>query len=196
MLQSRRAILAAFLATPALPFAGRDQAVAQSAKTMLELTPACHDSDEPTLAREEGPYFKPNAPLKHDLAADAPNGERITIAGFVLDNRCKPVSNAIVQIWHADEHGRYDTSGNKLRGHQNTDENGRWWFSTIVPALYPGRTRHFHLKVRKPSGSVLTTQLYFPGEPRNAGDGLFDDRLLLRIRGSADGKFGLFNFVI
>ncbi|SEE67496.1 Protocatechuate 3,4-dioxygenase beta subunit [Rhizobiales bacterium GAS191] len=196
MLPTRRTALAAFLAAPALPLAGHGIAEAQYAPPRLELTPACGDSDERTVAEEEGPFFKPNAPPKHDLAADSPKGERITIAGFVLDARCQPVSKAIVQIWHADTKGQYDNSGYHLRGYQSTDESGRWWFSTIVPGLYPGRTRHYHVKVQRPFGSLLTTQLYFPAEPRNAEDSLFDKRLLLRIKDAADGRFGRFDFVV
>ena len=43
---------------------------------------------------------------------------------------------------------------------------------------------------------MLTTQLYFPGEPLNRRDGLFDQRLLMRISEAADGKFGRFDFVV
>lgn len=196
MLPTRRSVLTAFLSASALPSAWRDPAEAQSAAPNLERTPACGDGGGSTPAQTEGPFFKSNAPFKHDLAADAPNGERITIAGFVLDVRCQAVPKAQIEIWHADEHGRYDISGYRLRGHQYSDERGRWWFSTIVPALYPGRTRHYHVKVQRPFGSVLTTQLYFPGEPRNARDGLFDKRLLLQVSKVADGVFGRFDFVV
>jgi protocatechuate 3,4-dioxygenase beta subunit len=76
------------------------------------------------------------------------------------------------------------------------DEAGRWWFTTIVPALYPGRTRHFHFKVQRPGRSVLTTQLFFPGEPQNARDRLFNDRLVLQMSQAEDGKFGRFDFIV
>jgi protocatechuate 3,4-dioxygenase beta subunit len=195
MLITRRSLLASFLATTSLSIA---EGVAASAETAppLEATPACHDGDEPTVSQTEGPYFKPNAPLKRDLAADVSGGEKITIAGFVLDTHCKPIPKALLEIWHADPAGHYDNSGFKLRGHQFTDDSGRWWFTTIVPGLYPGRTRHYHLKVQKPNGRVLTTQLYFPDEPENRRDGIFDKRLLLKVNNAADGKFGRFDFVL
>jgi protocatechuate 3,4-dioxygenase beta subunit len=196
MLSTRRAVVATFLSAPALPLASRNLAEAQSAVPRLEPTPSCSDGQALTLARGEGPYFTPNAPLRHDLAMDVPKVKRITIAGFVLDTRCQPVREAIVQIWHADENGRYDTSGYKFRGYEYTDDSGRWWFSTIEPAFYPGRTRHYHVKVQGPSGRLLTTQLFFPGEPLNARDGLFNEQLLLRISDVADGKFGRFDFVV
>jgi protocatechuate 3,4-dioxygenase beta subunit len=65
-----------------------------------------------------------------------------------------------------------------------------------VPGLYPGRTRHYHAKVQKPGGRMLTTQLYFPGEPQNRRDGIFNEKLLLNVRDTSDGKFGRFDFVI
>ena len=66
---------------------------------------------------------------------------------------------------------------------------GRWRLETIVPAVYPGRTRHIHVKVQPAGGRLLTTQLYFPHEPENARDGLFRDELVLRMSGREQGAF-------
>jgi protocatechuate 3,4-dioxygenase beta subunit len=194
-LLDRRAALLTFFAAPALPLAGVRPASAQQGPT-LELTPSCGEQVQRTLAQTEGPYFKPNTPLKRDLAADRPHGEKITVAGLVLDTGCKPLAKALIDIWQADETGAYDNAGFTLRGHQFSDERGRWWFTTIVPAVYPGRTRHIHVKVQKPGARVLTTQLYFPDEPLNRRDGLFDQRLLMRISDAEDGKFGRYDFVV
>lgn len=190
MLPTRRSLLTAFLALPALPLAER--AVAQR----LPLTPACGDDHDLTPALTAGPFYKPNAPLRHELFGDSPRGERITLAGYVLDTRCRPLAGSLVELWHADETGAYDTRGFNLRGHQMTDERGRWWFSTIVPARYPGRTRHYHFRVRRPGAAVLTTQLFFPNEPQNARDRLYMPELLMELRDTADGKFGRFDFVV
>jgi len=187
---SRRSLLAMLAAGPALPLAGT--AGAQP----LAPTPECGDHAAPTAAQTEGPFFKPAAPLKRDLAADAPNAPRIALVGFVLDRGCRPLAGSLVQIWQADETGAYDTKGYRLRGHQFADESGRWSFATIVPGGYPGRTRHFHVKVQPPGGRILTTQLYFPGEPLNRRDGLFDERLLLRLSDGEDGRLGRFDFVV
>ena len=78
---------------------------------------------------------------------------------------CRPVERALVDLWHADERGEYDTAGYRYRGHLFTDREGRYRFRTILPALYPGRTRHYHVKVQVPERPVLTTELYFPDEP-------------------------------
>lgn len=195
MQMNRRALLAGFLTVTGMPFTGRP-AGAQPGPSVRALTPACSDHPPGTPSSDEGPYFKSKTPLRNDLAVDAPAGERITVAGLVVDPSCKPVPRMLIEIWHADDRGAYDTTGYRLRGHQLSDEAGRWWFTTIVPALYPGRTRHFHFKVQRPGRSVLTTQLFFPGEPQNARDGLFNDRLLLQMSQAEDGKFGRFDFIV
>nr|WP_283776515.1 intradiol ring-cleavage dioxygenase [Stappia sp. WLB 29] len=186
--------MTALLALPLID-AARTRAFAQAAPE-LPLTLSCEDGDDRTLEREAGPFFRPNSPLERDLYTDAPGGERITVVGFVLDKSCRPLAGSLVEIWHADENGDYDRVGFRLRGHQFTDAKGRWWFNTIVPALYPGRTRHFHFKVQRPGGRVLTTQLYFPGEPGNSRDRLFHETLLLDMKQTGDGWFGRFDFVI
>lgn len=192
-MQTRRSLIAAALGAP---FLAGGPVFAQASPAVLALTPACGAGVSPTTALEEGPYFKPNAPLRHDLAQEAPNGEKILLAGVVMDRTCQPIPGAQVQLWHADEDGHYDNRGFRLRGHQFTDAAGRWWFSTIVPARYFGRTRHYHIKVQRPNGPVLTTQLYFPGEAGNGRDRLFREQLLLQIDRTAEGQFGRFDFVI
>jgi protocatechuate 3,4-dioxygenase beta subunit len=84
------------------------------------------------------------------------------------------------------------TRGFTLRGHQFAAADGAFTLETIVPGLYPGRTRHIHVKVQAPDQPVLTTQLYFPGEPRNAEDGIFSDALLMDVNGSS----ATFTFVL
>lgn len=192
--RTRRTLLSATLAAP-LVHIGNRRARAQEMRA-LPLTHACQDTGNLTLEREPGPFFKPNSPLKRDLFPDVPGGRRIIVAGFVVDSRCRPLPGSLVEIWHADDKGDYDRHGFRLRGHQFSDDRGRWWFNTVVPALYPGRTRHFHFKVQPPGGRVLTTQLYFPGEPKNAGDRLFDETLVMDVSDAADGVFARFDFVV
>lgn len=189
---TRRSFLSGFLALPALvPVTARTQEPPQQ----LELTPAC-GTPEPTIAQTEGPYFTPGSPLKRDFKPDAPEGTAITIAGFVLTPQCEPVAGALIELWHCDGDGDYDNEGFRLRGHQFSDAEGRWWFETIVPGIYTGRTRHFHVKVQRPNGPLLTTQLYFPGEPGNDRDNIFDASLLLDIKSAPDGGYGRYDFVV
>jgi protocatechuate 3,4-dioxygenase beta subunit len=109
------------------------------------------------------------------------------------------VARALLDFWHADDSGEYDNDGFRCRGHQYADSEGRYRLETIVPGLYPGRTRHIHVKVQAPHGPVLTTQLYFPSEPRNADDYLFRSDLLMAIRSAPHAPLtrdAKFNFVV
>jgi protocatechuate 3,4-dioxygenase beta subunit len=164
------------LTLPHLPSFARAQAT-------LPLTPSCDDGDEPTPTQTEGPYFTPNSPERALLREEGMAGMPIALTGFVLTRSCRPVSGALVELWHADDAGEYDNVGYRLRGHQFTGADGRYLFETLMPGLYPGRTRHFHLKFQAPNQPVLTTQFYFPEEPGNESDGIFDPALLLQIEG-------------
>jgi protocatechuate 3,4-dioxygenase beta subunit len=189
---TKRILMLSSLAFPLMSLHKAQAAV----PTSLAPTPSCGHGEEQTLEKETGPYFLPGSPMKRDLYLDAPTGQRITVAGFVMDISCKPLAGRAIEIWHADQNGKYDGTGFRLRGHVLSDREGRWWFNTIVPAPYERRTRHFHFKVQRPGRGVLTTQLFFPGEPRNADDYLFDERLQLRMSNSSDGPFARFDFVI
>nr|HMN30858.1 hypothetical protein [Caldilineaceae bacterium] len=92
--------------------------------------------------------------------------------------------------------GRYDNEGYRLRGHFFADEEGRYQLETIRPAVYPGRTRHFHVKVQAPNQPVLTTQLYFPGEPENESDAIFRPECLMDVQQDDQILSGFFNFVL
>jgi protocatechuate 3,4-dioxygenase beta subunit len=101
-----------------------------------------------------------------------------------------------VDFWQADDRGEYDNAGYRLRGHQFTDDAGRYRLETIVPGHYPGRTRHLHVRVQAPNGPVLTTQLYFPDEPANQRDGIFTPELVMKVRDVDAGKLATFDFVL
>jgi protocatechuate 3,4-dioxygenase beta subunit len=166
------------------------------AQSGLAPTPACQDGDEATPRQTEGPFFKPRSPERADLIEAGMKGRPIELTGFVLDPACKPMAHALLDLWQADDAGDYDNTGFRLRGHQYTDAQGRYRFRTIVPAVYPGRTRHFHLKVQPATGRLLTTQLYFPDEPANRRDGLFRKELLMRTAQAGDGVDARFDFVL
>jgi protocatechuate 3,4-dioxygenase beta subunit len=138
-----------------------------------------------TLRQTEGPFFKPQSPQRNRLSETA----TLVVTGQVLGSDCKPVPNALLDFWHADENGEYDNRGFRFRGHQFADAQGRYRLETIVPAQYPGRARHIHVKLQRASGPVLTTQLYFPDEPGNRRDGLFRPELAMRMKASGQGAF-------
>jgi protocatechuate 3,4-dioxygenase beta subunit len=163
----------------------------------LAPTPACDDGHGPTLRQTEGPYFKPRSPGRGNLREPGMAGRLVELTGFVLTRACRPVARALVDLWHADDKGDYDNAGFKLRGHVFTDAEGRYRFATIVPGVYPGRTRHFHVKVQAPNGPVLTTQLYFPGDAAaNQRDGLFRRELLTKVADEAGGLAARFDVVL
>lgn len=162
----------------------------------LPPTPACLDGDPATAPQSAGPFHTPGSPLKRDFRADDPNGVPLTLTGQVVSRRCVPLADLVADLWHADAQGRYDNRGFRLRGYQLTDAEGRFRFDTVVPGLYGGRTRHFHIKVGAPAGPVLTTQLYFPGEPRNPADGLFNPDLVMQVGAAGTGFDAVFGFVL
>ncbi|MFC0844548.1 MULTISPECIES: dioxygenase family protein [Streptomyces] len=192
-----RAALAAGVAVPvslaAVPALARGSVGTGSAP---ELTPSCDDGDHPTPAQIEGPYFKPNSPLRTSLLEPGTQGTRLTVTGYVFGRACLPISGVLLDFWQADTNGAYDNTGFKFRGHQFTDARGAFTLTTVVPGLYPGRTRHLHVKAQAPGRPVLTTQLYFPGEPRNNTDSLFDARLLMTVRDAGGAKEAAFDFVL
>jgi protocatechuate 3,4-dioxygenase beta subunit len=157
---------------------------------------ACGGEGTVTPPQTEGPYFKPNSPARASLIEPGMPGTRLVVEGSVLTADCKPVPRALLDFWQADAGGRYDNDGQRLRGHQLADEAGRYRLETVVPAQYPGRTRHIHVKVQAPGRPALTTQLYFPGESANQRDGIFDPKLVMKIRDVEGGKIGAFDFVL
>src|SRR5262249_54238663 len=87
-----------------------------------------------TPSQTEGPYFKPNSPLRASLLAPGLPGTKLVVEGSVLTADCKPVPRALLDFWQADAEGHYDNSGQRLRGHQLTDDAGRYRLETVVPA--------------------------------------------------------------
>jgi protocatechuate 3,4-dioxygenase beta subunit len=170
--------------------------VAPAVARALPPTPACDDDDEPTIAQTEGPYFTRNSPERTSLVEPGTGGTKIILSGYVFATDCRPVARALLDFWQADDAGQYDNSGFRYRGHQFADDQGHFTLETVVPGLYPGRTRHFHVKVQAPNRPVLTTQLYFAGEPRNRSDGIYRPELEMDIQDAAAGKLAAFNFVV
>ncbi len=170
----------------------------QATATTLAATPACGDDDDDdlTLAQTEGPYYTPNTPERQLLREAGMKGTPLMVRGFVLSTGCKPIAKALIDFWQCDDAGVYDNSGFTLRGHQFTAADGGYKLETILPAVYPGRTRHIHVKVQAPGKPVLTTQLYFPDEPANARDGIFRPELVMKIAAKGTAQEGRFDFVL
>lgn len=165
--------------------------------SVLEVTPSCGEEEGATPEVTEGPYFTPDSPERTSLLEQGIEGTKLSITGFVLTTDCKPVKHALVDFWHANDQGEYDNEGYTLRGHQYTDDKGRFTLQTIEPGIYTGRTRHIHVKVQAPNEKIVTTQLFFPNEAGNASDNIYQDVLLMKIRDNADiSRSASFNFVV
>jgi len=124
----------------------------------------------------------------------AARGTVIRVEGRVLDENCRPVAGALVDLWQTDSNGRYahPDDPNPARrdpnfqgwGQATTDREGRYAFRTIKPAAYPleflatgeaddsagWRTPHIHFRVTKAGYRELATQMYFAGEALNEAD--------------------------
>jgi protocatechuate 3,4-dioxygenase beta subunit len=171
----------------------------QAADTpLLAPTPECGDDDDltATLPQTAGPFYTPDTPERRSLLESEMPGTRLLVSGYVYSTECQPVPGALLDFWQADDAGVYDNQGYRLRGHQFADEDGRFELETIVPGLYPGRTRHIHVIAQAPDQPILITQLYFPDEPANASDSIFNPVLVMDVQEAEDGKSAFFTFVL
>ncbi|MCG8428488.1 MAG: protocatechuate 3,4-dioxygenase [Chromatiales bacterium] len=140
-----------------------------------------------TPRQTSGPFYPVELPLDDDNdlvqfghSTSLAKGEITHLTGEVVDVYGHPVSNARVEIWQCDAHGRYhhprDRRGRaadpNFQGHGSfqTGDDGRYRFRTIRPIPYPGRTPHIHFAVSGPDFEPLVTQMYVAGEPLNESD--------------------------
>ena len=110
-----------------------------------------------------GKTENPTMPIP-PLPPPGAGARQLELSGLVLTRSCNPLRGAVVDLWHADERGEYDNVGFQYRGHVLTGPDGVFRFGTIVPAIYFGRTRHYHVKVQAPGS-------YFPNEPASSPHG-------------------------
>ena len=136
-----------------------------------------------TPRQSEGPFYPRIIPSDSDADLTVFNGIRapgevMEMVGRLFHAKGQPVSGGRIEIWHCDINGVYAHVGQSaLPGFQGfgavrTDSSGDYRFRTTFPGIYPGRTRHIHVKVNAEDGQALTTQMYFPDEPGNERDGL------------------------
>jgi len=142
-----------------------------------------------TPRQTEGPFYPDHLPLDTDndliIVNDALTpaaGEITHLSGLILDGRGAPIRNALVEIWQVDNNGVYlnshDTHAKRDSNFQGfgrflTGSTGEYYFRTIKPVLYPGRTRHIHFAVKTRRHDKWTTQCYVKGEPQNERDGIY-----------------------
>jgi protocatechuate 3,4-dioxygenase beta subunit len=173
------------------------QSTEPTATPSLVPTPECDDDGlAATLPQTAGPFYTPESPERRSLLEPGMPGTRLVVTGYVYNTDCQPIPGALLDFWQADDAGVYDNQGYRLRGHQFADEDGGFTLETILPGLYPGRTRHIHVMAQAPNQPVLTTQLYFPDEPANASDGIFNSALVMDVQDADEGEVAYFTFVL
>ena len=172
--QSRRVFLSAFAAGAAV-FTTRGLFADELVRTPPQM---------------EGPFYPNKLPLDTDNDLLVINdgitpavGEVTYLSGRVLDAKGEPVRNALVEIWQVDNNGAYihtkDPHGKEHDknfqgfGRFLTGSTGEYYFRTIKPVPYTGRTRHIHFKIKRGSKELLTTQCYVKGERANERDGIY-----------------------
>jgi protocatechuate 3,4-dioxygenase alpha subunit len=115
------------------------------------------------------------------VLTDAIEGERIEIAGRVIDGDGAPVIDAVIEIWQADAKGIYRTNGQAGEftgwGRQPVSEAGSYSFKTIKPGRVAGpdgkpMAPHISLWIVARGINIgLQTRLYFDDETEaNAAD--------------------------
>lgn len=150
-----------------------------------------------TPPQTEGPFYPDHLPLDTDNDLIVVNdgitpaiGEITHLTGRILSPAGEPIRNALVEIWQVDNHGVYLHSGSNNSGARDknfqgfgrflTGSKGEYYFRTIKPVLYPGRTPHIHFAIKMKGRDKWTTQCYVKGEPENERDGV--------LRGIKDPK--------
>src|ERR1051325_4966666 len=142
-----------------------------------------------TPKQTEGPFYPDKLPLDTDndllIVNDGitPAVGAIThLSGRILDSRGQPIRNALVEIWQVDNNGVYlhtkDTHAQRDKNFQGfgrflTGSTGEYYFRTIKPVLYPGRTRHIHFAIKMKGRDRWTTQCYVKGEAQNQSDAIY-----------------------
>jgi protocatechuate 3,4-dioxygenase beta subunit len=147
-------------------------------------------------------------------------GQLISVSGRVTDEDGAPLAGAVIEIWQANSAGKYI---HELDRHEApvdpnftgqgwivTDTEGQYQFRSIKPGAYPvmesdwwWRPPHIHFSIFGPSWmNRFVTQIFFPGEPLNETDLLFNgvpdpesrERLLLQPQPTTVSTFNILKF--
>lgn len=135
----------------------------------------------PTFADGDGPYYQPNSQQRTTLVPDTTKGEKLLVKGKVYKNDCRtPFANVILDIWQADENGKYQKEW--YRGRVQVDNKGNYSFTTIKPKGYGEgtgyRPPHIHFKVWDNNQLLITSEMFFPDVKGKKG---FNDAFIVQL---------------
>ncbi|WP_373356496.1 dioxygenase [Pseudoroseicyclus sp. CXY001] len=148
-----------------------------------------------------GPFYLDNAPkleLGDDLS-DGREGVTVLIHGKVQDTLKNPLPGTIIDTWQADSAGTYPIQEEgqdkyDLRGIFKTDDQGRYWYTTVLPKPYTvpydgpvgdllragkrhsWRAAHLHYILRAEGYNDITTEIFFAGTEYVDNDAVFGVR--------------------
>lgn len=178
--------------SPRLPLVSRRHFVGGMAALSMAAwsTPGAFAEELTRTPRQtEGPFYPDHLPLDTDNDLLVINdgitpavGEITHLSGRLLDAKGDPIRNAVVEIWQVDGKGVYLHTGSDGKAGRDanfqgfgrflTGSTGEYYFRTIKPVSYPGRTPHIHFAVKMKGREKWSTQCYVKGEAKNATDGV------------------------
>ena len=170
-----------------------------------------------------GPFFvqgAPEIPLGGTIAGPNTPGEPALVSGSVKTSAGKPIAGAVLDVWQASGEGFYDVQqagGTNLRGKVKTDENGKFWFRTVLPVSYPVptdgpvgrmlkatgrhpmRPGHLHFMINAPGYKQLITHLFTAGDKYLDSDAVFGVKksLVVKYKKAKTGEWTVsYDFVL
>ena len=170
-----------------------------------------------------GPFFvqgAPEIPLGGTIAGPNTPGEPALVSGSVKTSAGKPIAGAVLDVWQASGEGFYDVQqagGTNLRGKVKADENGKFWFRTVLPVSYPVptdgpvgrmlkatgrhpmRPGHLHFMIHAPGYKQLITHLFTAGDKYLDSDAVFGVKksLVVKYRKAKSGEWTVgYDFVL
>lgn len=162
-----------------------------------------------------GPFYVEQAqdfPIGSPISRES-DGPALLVEGKVEDSRGNPIAGALIETWHADDRGFYDVqrdagkSALDMRARFHTDQEGRFWYRSVVPAAYPipndgpvgamldaqgrhpFRPAHVHFKLSAPGFETIVTHVFIDGDPYLDSDVVFGvkDALITKLA-KTDGQ--------
>jgi catechol 1,2-dioxygenase len=146
-----------------------------------------------------GPFHvadAPELPMGANICRDS-KGEDMVISGRILDTKGRPIADAVIDVWQANDEGFYDVQQKgiqpdfNLRGIFRTGQDGHYWFRAVKPKYYPipddgpvgqllgrlgrhpYRPAHLHYIIKANGFETLTTHIFDPDDPYIHSDAVF-----------------------